>query len=343
MMKKIPLLLLSTIIFVSGCGDFRGAQSPDPAQPAPGQANNNPFETLEQREGRAGEREGREGREDQEKTVHSRLLSVTIDHEISEEMTVYIRDDKAYIPLVSILDFLGYETRERNEGRTIQAGFTDVLYEVQKDSNQATVLEKDVTLSTPVVTYKDQTYITSESLEELLGHEYEITLKNDSLTINTIKIESIFPGNEDLGDVEINEDADVPAVSRSEAYRIIRTARRYVGAPYSFGARTGNTSRFDCSSLTQYAYGVNGISLPRTSRAQAREGRYIPVSQLRAGDLLFFYWPGRYRSNRIVGHVAIYMGNGYMIQATPNRGVHITNGAESRYWRSVYLGAKRVG
>jgi hypothetical protein len=330
MLKKVLAISLSTIIFMTGCTDYRGAEPPTPTQPTPDQSNNDPIGTLEQRA------------EGADRGAQSKLLTITVDQENTEAMNVYLRDNQTYIPLIPILDFLGYETQEESNGHTVQAGFTDVLYEVQKDSDQATVLEEPITLPTPVVTYQNETYITSESLEELLAHEYEINLKDDALNINTIKLESIFPGNEDLGDVEIDESADVPAVSRSQASRIIRTARRYTGKPYLFGAKTGDTSRFDCSSLTQYAYGVNGISLPRTSRAQAREGRYVPVSQLRAGDLLFFYWPGRYRSNKIVGHVAIYMGNGYVIQATPSRGVHITNAANSRYWRSVYLGAKRV-
>jgi hypothetical protein len=329
MFKKVLVILL-TIVFVTGCTDFRGATPPTPNQPTPDQSNKDPFGTLEQ------------GTEGTDPKTQSKLLTITVDKENTEAMNVYLRDNQTYIPLIPILDFLGYETQEGSNGSSVQAGFTDVLYEVQKDSDQATVLEEPLTLPSPVVTYQNDTYITAEALEVLLGHEYEIALTDDTLNITTIQLESIFPGNEDLGDVEINEDEDVPAVSRYQADRIIRTARRYVGRPYSFGASTGDTSRFDCSSLTQYAYGVHGIYLPRSSRAQARVGRYVPVSQIRAGDLLFFYWPGRYRSNKIVGHVAIYMGNGYVIQATPSRGVHITNAANSRYWRSVYLGAKRV-
>jgi hypothetical protein len=330
MFKKGLVIALLTIVFVTGCTDYRGATPPTPDSTTP-KLNTEPIGTLEQ------------GAKRTDREEQSKLLNITVDQENTESMNVYLRDNQTYMPLIFILEFLGFETQEGNKGHSIQAGFTDVLYEIKKNSDQATVLEAPITLPSPVVTFQNDTYITAESLEELLEHEYEITLENDTLIINTIQLDSIFPGNEDLGDVEINEEEDVPAVSRYLANRIIRTARRYVGTPYLFGTSTNDTSRFDCSSLTQHAFGVHGISLPRSSRAQAGVGRYVPVSQLRAGDLLFFYWPGRYNSTRVVGHVAIYMGNGYMIQATPSRGVHITNAANSSYWRSVYLGAKRVG
>jgi hypothetical protein len=330
MFRKVLVIALLTIVLITGCTDYRGAEPPAANPPAPTQPNNDPIGILEQ------------GTEEKDRGAQSQQVTVTLDEVDTEEMEVFLRDNQTYVPLVPTLEFIGFKTRERNNGRTVQAGFIDVLYQIQKDSDQATVLEKSITLSSPVVTHQNNTYITAEALEELLGKEYEIDFNDGILNINTVQGESIFPGNEDLGDIEIIEDVDVPAVSRYQANRIIRTARKYVGTPYLFGSPSWETSRFDCSSFTQYVYGVNGIYLPRSSRAQAGVGRYVPVSQLRAGDLLFFYWPGRYSSNRVVGHVGIYMGNGYMISATPSNGVHIVNAAGSRYWRAVYLGAKRV-
>jgi cell wall-associated NlpC family hydrolase len=50
-----------------------------------------------------------------------------------------------------------------------------------------------------------------------------------------------------------------------------------------------------------------GVSLPRSSRAQAGVGRYVSQSDLQLGDLVFFYSP--------ISHVSLYAGNGTVIHA----------------------------
>ncbi|MCN9244910.1 C40 family peptidase, partial [Streptomyces sp. RY43-2] len=78
-----------------------------------------------------------------------------------------------------------------------------------------------------------------------------------------------------------------------------------LGSPYVWGA-TGPAA-FDCSGLTQAAYRSAGVSLPRTTYAQIEAGRRVARSELRPGDLVFFYSG--------VSHVGIYVGNGQMIHA----------------------------
>ncbi|MGW2949638.1 NlpC/P60 family protein [Streptomyces eurythermus] len=80
-----------------------------------------------------------------------------------------------------------------------------------------------------------------------------------------------------------------------------------LGSPYVWGATGPNA--FDCSGLVQAAYRAAGLSLPRTSYAQIDAGRRVSRSELRPGDLVFFY-PG-------ISHVGIYVGGGRMIHA-PN-------------------------
>ena len=78
------------------------------------------------------------------------------------------------------------------------------------------------------------------------------------------------------------------------------------GKPYSWGGAGPNS--FDCSGLVYSSFRAVGVSLPRTSRAQSTAGTYVPRTQLRAGDLLFFYSP--------VGHVGIYLGYGVMVHSS---------------------------
>jgi len=59
--------------------------------------------------------------------------------------------------------------------------------------------------------------------------------------------------------------------------------------------------------------------------------------------LMFYYVPGRFKSNKVVGHVGIYMGNQRMIHASPEpkNGVQISS-IDKAYWKMTFLRAKRV-
>ncbi|MDO8585732.1 MAG: NlpC/P60 family protein [Armatimonadota bacterium] len=117
--------------------------------------------------------------------------------------------------------------------------------------------------------------------------------------------------------------------------QVVRKALAYRGSRY----RRGGTSAkgFDCSGFTRYIYRKYGVSLPHSSRAQARVGKPVPRGQLKQGDLVFF---STYR--RGISHVGIYIGNGNFVHAsTYGRGVR-TDNLGSRYYRSRYRGARRV-
>ena len=56
--------------------------------------------------------------------------------------------------------------------------------------------------------------------------------------------------------------AGSPQTTRSIADKIIATGLKYRGTPYVFGTRSWQTKNFDCSTFTQYIFGVYGIELP---------------------------------------------------------------------------------
>ncbi|OIJ99114.1 C40 family peptidase [Streptomyces colonosanans] len=108
----------------------------------------------------------------------------------------------------------------------------------------------------------------------------------------------------DLGSVTAVATAEAP---NARAAAAVAYAYGKLGSPYIWGA-TGPTA-FDCSGLVLAAYRSAGISLPRTTYAQIGAGHRISRSELRPGDLVFFYSG--------VSHVGLYVGNGQMIHA-PN-------------------------
>ena len=98
----------------------------------------------------------------------------------------------------------------------------------------------------------------------------------------------------------------------------LRAALSRVGLPYVWGAAGPNA--FDCSGLVQWSFAQAGVVMPRVAADQARTGPSVTVSQLTPGDLLFYHTdptaPG------YISHVAIYLGNGKMIQA-PQPGMNV--------------------
>lgn len=121
-----------------------------------------------------------------------------------------------------------------------------------------------------------------------------------------------------------------------ESLELLSFGKEYIGTPYLFGAASGLTTAFDCSSFVQYIFAEAGKSLPRTAAAMAAKGTKVAKSSLSVGDLLFFN-----SSNNWIGHVAIYAGNGNMLHASTSKGVTLTS-MNSAYWKARYVTAKRI-
>jgi cell wall-associated NlpC family hydrolase len=69
---------------------------------------------------------------------------------------------------------------------------------------------------------------------------------------------------------------------------------------------------YDCSGLTWAVYRAHGITIPRDADAQFAAGTPVPLSAALPGDLLFYEHP-------VVGHVAMYVGHGQMIESPNSR------------------------
>lgn len=128
------------------------------------------------------------------------------------------------------------------------------------------------------------------------------------------------------------------ASSSSVADSVIATGKQFLGVPYQFGASSGRTNAFDCSSFTQYVFKQNGIDLPRSSREQSQVGTPVSKDQLQPGDLVF----SDTNHDGVINHVSIYIGNGQLLHTyRVGIGVTISDFAGSA-WDKSFVSARRV-
>lgn len=149
------------------------------------------------------------------------------------------------------------------------------------------------------------------------------------------------PGTGEYGDSQNNSsDNDSTSSDSSEVISgdrsaqietVIARAMSQLGVQYAWGGGNANGPTlgirdggvadsygdynkvgFDCSGLTLYAFAGVGISLPHYTGYQYQHGTKVAPSEMQRGDLIF-YGPGASQ------HVAIYLGDGQMIEA-PNSG-----------------------
>ncbi|MCW2848613.1 MAG: lytic transglycosylase [Marmoricola sp.] len=100
---------------------------------------------------------------------------------------------------------------------------------------------------------------------------------------------------------------------------VVDEAKQFLGLPYVWGGNSKEKG-VDCSGLVQQVYKKFGIELPRLSADQARQGTPVAsLAQAKPGDLLA--WDNSSR-NSGADHIAIYVGNGKMIEA-PRTGLDV--------------------
>ncbi len=105
---------------------------------------------------------------------------------------------------------------------------------------------------------------------------------------------------------------------------------------YVYGGDSPSTS-FDCSGLVQWCYGKAGIALPRTAQEQYNVTQHIPLSEAKAGDLVFFH--STYNAGTYITHVGLYVGNNRMYHAGNPIGYADLTGS---YWQQHLAGAGRI-
>jgi peptidoglycan DL-endopeptidase CwlO len=126
--------------------------------------------------------------------------------------------------------------------------------------------------------------------------------------------------------------SDPLPASGSQADAAVAFAYKQLGCPYVYGATGPCPDGFDCSGLVMSAWAAAGVSIPRDTYEQWAALPHIAASDIQPGDLL--YYDG-------VGHVAMYVGGGYIIDA-PQTGMDVEKIPMSTEWYAAnFVGAAR--
>jgi len=115
-----------------------------------------------------------------------------------------------------------------------------------------------------------------------------------------------------------------------------KSAYGFLGTRYRFGG-SSKSGGIDCSGFVQKVFRELEVSLPRTAREQFEVGNTVAQGDLQKGDLIFFSTYASYAS-----HVGIYLGNNRMIHASSRDRQVVISPMNTPYFRSRYLGAKRI-
>ena len=95
-----------------------------------------------------------------------------------------------------------------------------------------------------------------------------------------------------------------------------------LGCPYVYGGTGPCHMGFDCSGLVQAAWAAAGVQLPRDTYEDWAALPHIPVASIEPGDLLIYDGEG---------HVAMYVGGGYIIDS-PQTGLDVEKIPMSTSW-----------
>jgi hypothetical protein len=162
------------------------------------------------------------------------------------------------------------------------------------------------------------------------SEDYYLKLKQDSCIINNFPVIKLaIPGNghllvpagSTLGNLAEGKFIELDGIryrlANSTIKRIInkndsiiRTALKFMHAPYLWGGRS--SFGFDCSGFIQIIYKIHGTRLPRDAWQQASVGQIVKeVKDICEGDLVFFSDAG----NNII-HVGIALSNSKIIHCS---------------------------
>lgn len=229
-------------------------------------------------------------------------------------------DPVEFLAQASVLDQVAWTQVEQiRQVQTARLRLAQTEAEASDQKAQATALESEMSSAEARVT--DRLGRAQSVLDNLRQEERELLARNQAERAQQQRDEArqaaaqSASGGSESTSPNGAAGSDGGSSGGSRAQLAVQYALSQVGDPYSFSARP--PSSWDCSKLTSAAWGQSGVGLTALSYTQWDQTKRVPVSEIRAGDLVFYFGRGAH-------HVAIYVGNGKMVSASnPSDGVEI--------------------
>lgn len=298
-------------------------------------------------------------------------------------LPIKVINNVKYVAASELIQTLKYQSEWDAGAQKLLIGDNDANFEISANSKKAMKDGAEIHVGEAFVKEGDAIYLPVSAIADLFQDEMSYEVSGNQVNIHPSPDAQLenedspdpgadtpelafaddpndpFKGNATDGanpaslGLPVDDDSEVWASSGEKAIPVLKNininalinkGEQYRGVKYKFGAGPyPQTGKFDCSTFTQYVYGKYSVKLPRLAREQAAVGSLVSRKSLRKGDLMFFYVPGRFKTNKKVGHVGIYIGNMRMLHASPEpkNGVQISD-IDKAYWKKTFLRAKRV-
>lgn len=210
--------------------------------------------------------------------------------------------------------------------------------------NKAIEIQSEVAVVTcDVLNLREQPNTECEVMEQVAtGQELEIISKRDDNWVE-IKVDDATTGFACTDFVEYKVtlptgftmqelQVQVEEGITQKRVDVCEYAKQFLGNPYVWGG-TSLTNGCDCSGFVKGVYEHFGYYLSRTSAAQANNGTRVSLDELKPGDLVF------YSNGSRINHVAMYIGNGQIIQAKSEKYGIVISGFD---YRSPYCAVRII-
>ena len=171
--------------------------------------------------------------------------------------------------------------------------------------------------------------VTLKTYQDMIS-EYGFNTEEQEMLAELMKPENLmmlgYSGNSGGQTISPEQyQAIVDAISDANGKKVVEFALSKVGYPYSQELRHSGT-HFDCSSLAYYAWQYAGVDIEYLGATTAAyEGQYcydnnwlVHYDEMQPGDLIFFSYEqnGAFMN---ISHVAIYVGDGMLVEAANSR------------------------
>jgi peptidoglycan DL-endopeptidase CwlO len=160
---------------------------------------------------------------------------------------------------------------------------------------------------------------------QLAGHKHSLSklIATEQATLDSLTVpEQQTVESNSIGGNGSSAPVAYTGPTTTQADKAVAFAYAQLGCPYVYGGTGPCNLGFDCSGLMQAAWAAAGVAIPRDTYEDWAALPHVPLADIEPGDILIYNGEG---------HAAMYVGNGYIIDA-PQTGMDVERIPESTPW-----------